>query len=70
MRSEMCEASAKTNSGQWLAELFHVESSNAKFRSVCHVYVRFVKLLPRMCNNYPDPTMLYFCCVKKKVFKS
>lgn len=66
MRSEMCKATAQTNCGPWLAELFDIESSNAKFRSVCHAYVRFVKLLPRMYNNYPDPTKLYFCCVKKK----
>ena len=62
----MCKATAQTNCGPWLEELFDIESSNAKFRSVCHVYVRFVKLLPRMYNNYPDPTKSYFCCVKKK----
>ena len=61
----MCKASAQTNSGPWLAELSDIESSKAKFRSVCHAYVRFVKLLPRMYTNYPDPTKLYFCCVKK-----
>lgn len=62
----MCKASAQRNGGSWLAELFDIESSNAKFRSVCHAYVRLVKLLPRMYNNYPDPTKSYFCCVKKK----
>ena len=62
----MCKASAQRNSGPWLAELFDIESSNAKFRSVCHAYVRLVKLLPRMYNNYPDPTKSYFCCAKKK----
>ena len=62
----MCKASAQTNSGPWLAELSDIESSKAKVRSVCHAYVRFVKLLPRMYTNYPDPTKLYFCCVKKK----
>lgn len=62
----MCKASAQRNGGPWLAELFDIESSNAKFRSVCHAYVRLVKLLPRMYNNYPDPTKSYFCCVKKK----
>ena len=67
----MCKASAQRNGGPWLAELFDTESSNAKFRSVCHAYVRLVKLLPRMYNNYPDPTKSYFCCVKKKKkFKS
>ena len=62
----MCKASWQRNGGSWLAELFDIESSNAKFRSVCHAYVRLVKLLPRMYNNYPDPTKSYFCCVKKK----
>lgn len=62
----MCKASAQRNGGSWLAELFDIESSNAKFRSVCHAYVRLVKLLPRMYNNYPDPTKSYFSCVKKK----
>lgn len=61
----MCKASAQRNGGSWLAELFDIESSNAKFRSVCHAYVRLLKLLPRMYNNYPDPTKSYFCCVKK-----
>lgn len=74
MSSEMCKASAQRNGGSWLAELFDIESSNAKFRSVCHAYVRLLKLLPRMYNNYPDPTKSYFCCVKKtktkKNFKS
>lgn len=66
MSSEMCKASAQRNGGSWLAELFDIESSNAKFRSVCHAYVRLIKLLPRMYNNYPDPTKSYFSCVKKK----
>lgn len=72
MSSEMCKASAQRNGGSWLAELFDIESSNVKFRSVCHAYVRLVKLLPRMYNNYPDPTKSYFSCVKKKkkIFKS
>ena len=30
----MCKASAQRNGGSWLAELFDIESSNAKFRSV------------------------------------